>query len=84
MSPKLRAVVPGWRYILQRPLAGWQGDEHVLLTRYHEIDELVTAELVAALAEGRISVTERIVAQRHRVLQRLAAEGWILYRREPR
>lgn len=78
-----------WDRLRGRPLGprpfrpnGWQADEHVVLARYHEIDELAAIELAVAFAEGRISLTDRLIEQRHRVMQRPEAEGWLLYRRE--
>ena len=80
---EIRAVTPGWRYVIVRPLRGWIPDADSAAAVYGELLESVRSEDLEAIATGRMASLEYATAtQAHRVMERLAVWGRFSYRRE--
>jgi hypothetical protein len=79
---EMRAVTPGWRYVVTRSIDGWVPDADSAIAAYRE--ELARLELDdERLAEaGGISLALADGTRPHRVVGHLSAWGQFAYRRE--
>jgi hypothetical protein len=72
---EVRAVTPGWRYVLTRPESGWLLDADSAVAAYGEEMVLVRAAEVVAVGGGFMTWEYAQATRAHRVMQRLAEWG---------
>jgi hypothetical protein len=79
---EMRAVTPGWRYVIARPPGGWIPDADSTVAVYRE--ELAGLELEdeRAVEAGEATMAQADGIRPHRVVERIAAWGRFAYRRE--
>jgi hypothetical protein len=77
------AVTPGWRYIMNRLVAGWVPDAGSVVAAFAEELDRIRAGDRALVASGKApSLQHAQATQAHRVMGRLAIWGQFEYHRE--
>jgi hypothetical protein len=79
---ELRAVTPGWRYVIVRPPNGWIVDPDSATSAFREQLTAVDIEDERAILEGTLSEEEADGTRVDRAFRRVAAWGGFAYRRE--
>jgi hypothetical protein len=79
---QVRAVTPGWRFVVTRPDTGWPADETIVAEVYSETRAEVEAEFRLAVTLGTMTDEDAARLLYHEVMRRVASWGGFVYVKE--